>query len=540
MRTAALGAGFAALAAWICLHPAADLLRDDVWMMRVADRILSGETLYRDVSFGVTPLSVYAMTGLGRFLGVELLAVRGVVAVAYCLALWWSVEAAGLLGAAAREKTLLAAGLIAFAIPAWSSGYSLLATAFLAGCFTAALRWQRNALPLHAFLAGILCGLTFCSKQNMGLAAIAALAASIAAGNWPGRRRIQAGFFAFAGFAATAVVCLFPVAASGAWTKFIEYGFTAKGAYVRLGALSYWDSLIELNRLSDWLRKPAFLAPAVLLPLGWLWLRAPRAGRPRATAVFAFSLAAAAGLYPRPDWWHLQPQLPILGVGIYWTWRRLSACRVETPSKIPPWRLASCWKYVGDIFILRCAPRRMPTRLDLPAPGPGLTTEPVPGQMARTAIRILLIAAAATALARPFAEAALESYAFAGLPHFRGIVMASEAREETRNRAARLKQATPEGEVFLLFPDASVYYLLSGLRNPTPFDYPYINTLGNYGEDELIEAIDRGHIRAVCTGAGADQLPLIPLKLLRHIERNMRPAADLGFCALYRGLRQSP
>jgi hypothetical protein len=509
MRIAALAAGFAALIAWICLHPAADLLRDDVWMLRVMDRILSGETLYRDVSFGMTPLSMYAMAGLGRFFGVELLAVRGVVAAAFCLSLWWCVEAAGLLGAGAREKTLLAGGLIAFAIPAWSSGYSLLATAFLAGCLTHTLRWQQSGLPRHAVLAGILCGLAFSTKQNMGLAGLAALAASLAAGNWPGRR-LRAGLLALAGFAAATAVCLVPVAASGAWAKFVEYGFTGKGAYLRLAPLSYLDILLELHRLSDWLRKPAFLAPAVLLPLGVLWLRATRAERPPATAILAFSGAAVAGIYPRPDWWHLQPQLPILAVGIYWTWRRLSACRVET-------------------------------HLDLLDHRPNRTTTSIPGQMTRfsLAAQAILIAGAAGALAKPFAAAAQEHYALAGLPHFHGVLMPPEAREETREHAARLKQAVPEGEVFLLIPDAAVYYLLSGLRNPTPFDYPEIQTLGIDGEDKLIEAIGRGQIRTVCAGAAADR-PLTPLKLLRHVERNMKREAGLGFCVLYRGRSPQP
>jgi hypothetical protein len=102
-----------------------------------------------------------------------------------------------------------------------------------------------------------------------------------------------------------------------------------------------------------------------------------------------------------------------------------------------------------------------------------------------------------------------------------------------------LKQAVPEGEVFLLIPDAAVYYLLSGLRNPTPFDYPEIQTLGIDGEDKLIEAIGRGQIRTVCAGAAADR-PLTPLKLLRHVERNMKREAGLGFCVLYRGRSPQP
>ena len=63
------------LAAWICIRPNS-LDFDEVWMTQVLRRVLEGETLYRDIFFGVPPLSVYATAAIGKLFGAELIVVR--------------------------------------------------------------------------------------------------------------------------------------------------------------------------------------------------------------------------------------------------------------------------------------------------------------------------------------------------------------------------------------------------------------------------------------------------------------------------------
>jgi hypothetical protein len=470
---------FLALAAWICLRPEGDLFRDDVWILRVVDRILSGDVLYRDVSFGVPPLSAYAMAALAAVFGSELLVVRAVVAIAFCLALWWSLQSARLLGA--DLSAAVAAGLVAVAIPSSSSGYSMLAAAFMTGCFACALRWQNSGLLRGAAAAGAFAGLALASKHTIGALSFAALAVSIAAARFGRRERVRALSWSAAACAASALVWLIPVAASGGLPKFIEYGFTGKGAYLSRGGMSYLANLGLRQDVAEYLRAPVFLLPAVLFFLARIWLRAVPAEKPRAAAAFAFCLAAFAGVYPRADWWHLQTQLPILAAGLAYALRG----RWPAPSRV------------------------------------------------RTALALFLAAVAAAALAKPYAVAALSGYEFAALPHFSGILLPPGSAQAIRSAGASLRAAVPSGDVFLLMAGGSVFYLTGSAQNPTPFDYPYATTMGLRGEDELISAIDAGRLRYVCLGPGLEWL--MPARLIRHVQSAMTAGPGPGFCVLYRG-----
>jgi hypothetical protein len=54
------------------------------------------------------------------------------------------------------------------------------------------------------------------------------------------------------------------------------------------------------------------------------------------------------------------------------------------------------------------------------------------------------------------------------------------------------------GDVVLIRPDASVWYLATGLRNPTPYDYPLSSTFGPDGQEVLVEDIASGRVRYCC------------------------------------------
>jgi hypothetical protein len=54
------------------------------------------------------------------------------------------------------------------------------------------------------------------------------------------------------------------------------------------------------------------------------------------------------------------------------------------------------------------------------------------------------------------------------------------------------------GKVFLLRPDAAVWYLATGLRNPTPYDYPLASTFGPDGQQVLADNLASGRVRSCC------------------------------------------
>ena len=54
------------------------------------------------------------------------------------------------------------------------------------------------------------------------------------------------------------------------------------------------------------------------------------------------------------------------------------------------------------------------------------------------------------------------------------------------------------GTVFLLRPDAAVWYLATGLRNPTPHDYPLASPFGPDGQQVLAGNLASGRVRYCC------------------------------------------
>ena len=90
--------------------------------------------------------------------------------------------------------------------------------------------------------------------------------------------------------------------------------------------------------------------------------------------------------------------------------------------------------------------------------------------------------------------------------------------------------------VFLLTSDAGFYYLVSGIRNPTPIDYPLVASMGRDGEERLIAAIRSRHLSLVCVRPFPDPL-LRPARLEKYVQTEMHFVSHLGFCDLYQAAR---
>jgi hypothetical protein len=156
-------------------------------------------------------------------------------------------------------------------------------------------------------------------------------------------------------------------------------------------------------------------------------------------------------------------------------------------------------------------------------------------RLSRTTMAVIaawLAAGVGLTAAKPLFELIRGRYSLVGLPHFRGVLVAADLAPSLRRNAARLRTATEGDPVFLLKWGAARDYLASGLRNPTPFDYPYATAVGLQGQKELIRSIHEGGLRIVCLGREAEELGLP--QVTRHVQQAMVKVRDLGFCALYR------
>ena len=85
--------------------------------------------------------------------------------------------------------------------------------------------------------------------------------------------------------------------------------------------------------------------------------------------------------------------------------------------------------------------------------------------------------------------------------------------------------------ILLLLPDAGFRYLTTGLRNPTPFDFPFVTTFGRNGQQRVVDSLRSGRIGPVCLGRS--WFGLEQTQIVNYVRTTMRARAQLGFCTLY-------
>jgi len=465
---------------------------DEAWFHQVLTRVAGGEALYRDVYLGTTPLSVYLGVGANRLAGGEIWGMR---ALAVLLALATACLTLGIVREAlGRDSRVLPLALAAWAAPLPNSLYSTLGTALflltarlaLAGFADPATRprWA-GALP-----TGAAAGLCFAAKQNYGALALGALLLCLALRpRAPGRRVPAELLAALAGFAGAAGLLLLPLAAAGLWPWFVDCAIAGKGAYLREGGASYLAAVARTFDLEALARsrslqhaQSATLAPAVALALVALALaRARRDARRPLLALGAFLAGAVAGVYPRADLWHVHYAVP----------------------------LALAAGAVGA------------TRL------PALALRPL--RWAALVFFVVGVALPAASLAR---SAAAGELVLCRLPHFRGIWIDAGQHRALEQVAADLRLLAPAERTFLLCQQAGFFYLLTGLRNPTRFDYPLVSAFGRTGLRDL-----EAELR---TGGGPDVAILQvgrdmwPDSLEATVRSHLHPAGRAGPWELFR------
>jgi hypothetical protein len=235
---------------------------------------------------------------------------------------------------------------------------------------------------------------------------------------------------------------------------------------------------------------PVGRAGFLLPPLAWAglaatWWSGDGPARRRTTILATFCAAATLAIFPRADEVHLAYLMPVFLIVLGFVWERHPLARTRV------------------------------------------------GGLAHAAAAIALPALLAVRTAGPLAGLSDGTARLSSLPHFRGVVMPADALQRIRARSDRLRRAGGQG-TFLLASEAGLFYLASGLRNPTPFDYPLVTAFGRHGEARVVAAIRSGAIRGVCVDSKVLARPLRPPLLAALVERELVPAGDGGFCALYR------
>jgi hypothetical protein len=471
------------------LLPLAHLSGDEAWFLNVIDRARRGDTLYRDVFLGVTPLAVYLSLPFTWLLGAELLVIRALTALTFVASLWLGCRIVRRFRPG-RFPWLLAGFLLTFCLPpwmlSWTSFYTPLGATLLLAAWEASLG---APAPRAALLAGLWAGLSFAAKQNYGALAAAAVGASLLLHAAPWKERVQLALRATGGFLGATIVLLLPVVISGGAPKLWEYGFQ-KGAYLQTASVSYFDAfrLLAQGLRAGFGDQPwehyrltaYFVAPVVFVAVALSLWRAPAEWR-RLAAALVFTVAGFLGLFPRSGT-HLTYALPFLATGMTVAWSVLR-------DAIPPWPrrglLAALWLWVAIGFLL----------------------------MLRSA----------------FAWWDVPRTKLASLPHFRGLVMSEDRHQQLEAVARALAREKP----LLLTEMAGFFYLISGYRNPTAYDYPVVPAFGRRGEAEIIEKITRGEITAVCMPPLAGR-PAQTERLEQYVESSLRRGENLGLCTLYR------
>jgi hypothetical protein len=475
---------------------------DESWFLRVVDRVLAGEVLYRDVFLGVTPLSVFLVAPLAALFGTEVLVVKA--AVALCVAAT-AVIGAGIcrqLGAGWRPAAAFAASVFVYVMPGLTrlgSPYSGLALALLLACLACTLRWLRDegaAVGWRALAAaGAAAGLCFTAKQNVGVYAMAALVVAVfAASRGAGPREVLRRLALVAGaFAGAVLLVIAPVAASGGLEALVDYGFTGKGAYLRAGRIPYGAGMGELlsvladppRRLSSrFIFQHQFALPFVAFPVMLAaWWRVEPQLRLRSAVLLLFAGAGFLGVFPRASESHLSLGNPLLLLGLVHGWGQLRG---------PAARLS--------------------------------------GMCAAAWVGLLL----AVTLAMPLRAVASGRLVVSRLPHFRGVMVGPGLAPRSLSRARELKLAATDGEIFLLSAEAGFYYLVTGLKNPTPYDYPMVTTFGTAGEARVEAMLRGGRIRTACVDPATPPL-LRSERVENAVRTHLRFTRQTRLCSLYRG-----
>lgn len=448
---------------------------DETLPVQIARRILSGEILYRDIAFVTTPLSAYLTLPAIALLGGEVLVIRALQVLLFAASLLLALRILRLASQPAAAPAFVLACCVYAGPMSLVPLFDALASVFLLACLLAVLRWQNGGSRRALLASGFCAGLCFGAQHGAGASVLAALVLVVFYCGWGAdRRRLPRSLVEIAiSFAIAAFLALFPVILTGGSADFISWVITSKA--VRLPTLAPL-----LQSKSVYWQAALVLPPLALLSLLLLSLRGEPARRCSAFTLLVFCAAGLLGLYPL---------MSLVLIGIVCAWRALAhPPRFRRVAELGTF----VWLVVGFVYLVT---------------GPWV-------RLASGAVQI------------------------SSLPHLRGTLMASAHYAEVRDFTRRLAGGVaPGARVFLLTPDASIYYLTAGLRNPTPHDDVTTAGFRPGDEEELERAAARGEIGAVCVDNVDFKAPFFarmrPARFEQYVREHFRPGPQAGFCSLY-------
>ena len=470
--------------------------------IHVAQRLLQGDHLYRDVVFFTGPLPFELLAVLFRLLGEHLAVARGAVVALQGLATASVFDVARRAGSGPFAHVAAAVQACApvvlfpiFSIYFPSTLASLLATlaVFAAVRGSASLRW--------AFVAGLLtAGVALC-KQTTGVALAVPLVLGAAAYARPGRRLATAGAVAAGGLAvavATVGAFAWQGTAGDLFASLVAMPLTMSESYntplpglwppgdLGVDAWRNWpyylprlfiftmsenpgrDAVRAMGLPTQILYASPFAALALTAARALVRRLPPAAGLP-AAAVFA----STVGLFPRSDWGHLSMVLPAAWVQLVLV---ATARRSERTQRLRLSRFAAASLVAGIGVVALVA---VLVYHGIAAPQPWDPRVPV----------------------RPVSE----SYRTAAMP----LVI------------DYLHAHTDPGEALFVARQEPLLYFVTGTRNPTRYE-GMMQGLRERQEAEVVEALSRlryvvmSEIDGPATGFYARELPAVEAYLERH------------------------
>jgi hypothetical protein len=493
-----VGAAIAAFI-WFVVVSQGFAATDESWFLQVIDRVQSGDTLYRDVYFNTTPLSVYVALGLTSLFGTELLVIRVLVASALVATVVFCWLICRLVGAGRYAPWLL--------VSSWAQAapYTPLAMAFFAASFYATVSWVESAREnpegrRWLASAAAAAGLCFAAKPNLGVYCLAAVLISVAVAR-PGRVAARrAVVTVLAAFFSVAFTIVLPVYLSGGAGRLLLHGLD-KTTYLDVGAVPY-SAVLERFRvaLADrWsfdsvaaaYREFAFLLPpaaAVLLAAACLRFR--EHDRKIALVVTSFVSAGYLVVYPGQGGSSNIYAIPVLIVGVAYGLRALRSL------------VSSSWI-----------------------------------QFAAIALTVLFAGQLGLRYARYTSRLILADHVTSDLPHFHGIRARGVDHLALKEHVESLSTLASGKPLFLIGPNTGFYYLAAGITNPDRFDFPYTTVFGRTGQQQVISRIRAGEIPSVFIFS-EPMFRQTPSLLQEFVQTSMSPVRRQELGVLYQATNE--
>jgi len=483
-------------------------LSDDAWFLQIATRVAQGDVLYRDVYAPVTPLSVWITAAAVKTFGSTIDVLNAVNLVAWATTLLLGLTIIRLLKVHWLSIIPYTAAMLALNPPGASgpgSAYNPIAQVFMVGTMLLCLQWlqakeQSRTRLLLAVAGGVLAGLTFATKQNLGVLTYCGLIGSTAlVSAWNRRWTEAAQSFVSATVAATAIVAVAfaVVTLQHGLQELIRYGFQALGTYsdesvvlYRTGIFTFLGNFTTPITSASTLQSIAllvFFLPyfAIGLPLlAWV--------RDRRVDAYTLTLWGAVGLfaaYPRWDICHLQIGTPLL--------------------------LASI---AGATHMLARSSR---TR-----------------RLAWLIATVIAVGCLGVMIALKGIQVTDGSIQRIDVPHFRGAYLRYDSQPawDIRPTVAStrvLRRVGQDKSVVILGYRSGFLYLATGIKNPTAYDYATGGIIGPREGWEILELYKDGKVDAVWVDR-SNQIPGFPgTKFADWLAREWEPTMRTAYGTLY-------